>query len=38
MEKAKQYAKKIWELAKANKKITIGVIVVIIILYELIIK
>jgi|TARA_R100001480_G_scaffold50169_1_gene63344 hypothetical protein len=38
MEKVKQYAKKIWELAKANKKVTIGIIIVVIILYELIIK
>ena len=35
MEKATQYAKKIWGLAMANKKVTIGVIIVIIILYEL---
>ena len=36
MEKVKQEAKKIWKLAMTNKKTTIGVIIVIIILYELI--
>ena len=35
MEKVKQYTKKIWKLAMANKKITIGVIIVAIIIYEL---
>jgi len=35
MEKAKQYAKKIWGSAMANKKVTIGVIIVAIIIYEL---
>jgi hypothetical protein len=35
MKKVKQYAKKIWELATANKKVTIGVVIVLIILYEL---
>jgi len=38
MEKVKQYTKKIWKLAMANKKITIGVIIVAIIIYELVIK
>ena len=35
MEKVKQEAKRLWTLAKANKKVTIGVIIVLIILYEL---
>tara|TARA_R100000008_G_C3570805_1_gene162000 strand:+ start:1400 stop:1513 length:114 start_codon:yes stop_codon:yes gene_type:complete len=35
MEKVKQQAIKIWGLAMANKKVSIGVIVAIIILYEL---
>ena len=38
MEKVKQYTKKIWKLAMANKKITNGVIIVAIIIYELVIK
>ena len=36
MEKAKLQAKKIWKLITDNKKVTIGVIIAIIILYELI--
>ena len=36
MEKIKNEAIKIWDLAVANKKITIGVVVAIIILYQLI--
>jgi len=36
MEKVKQEAKKIWKLIKDNKKVTIGIIIAIIILYELI--
>ncbi len=35
MEKVKQYTKKMWTLAMANKKVTIGVVIVLIILYEL---
>jgi hypothetical protein len=35
MEKVKQHAKRIWGLAKANKKATIIVVVAIIIIYEL---
>tara|TARA_R100001530_G_scaffold1181_1_gene2042 strand:- start:7291 stop:7407 length:117 start_codon:yes stop_codon:yes gene_type:complete len=35
MEKVKQEAKRLWALAIANKKITIGVIIALIILYEL---
>ncbi len=35
MEKIKQEAKKLWTLAIANKKITIGIVIVLIILYEL---
>jgi len=35
MEKVKQEAKRLWKLAKANKKVTIGIIIVLIILYEL---
>ena len=35
MEKVKHEVKRIWTLAKANKKVTIGVIIVLIILYEL---
>jgi|TARA_Y100000294_G_C8290176_1_gene230438 hypothetical protein len=38
MEKVKQEAKRLWTLAKANKKVTIGVIIVLIILYELAIR
>jgi len=38
MEKVKQYTKKMWTLAMANKKVTIGVIIAAIIIYELIIK
>ena len=36
MEKIKQEAKKLWTLAIANKKITIGIVVAVIILYNLI--
>ena len=36
MEKVKQYANKIWKLITDNKKVTIGVIIVLIILYELV--
>jgi hypothetical protein len=35
MEKIKQEAKRLWGLAVANKKFTIGIIIVLIILYEL---
>ena len=35
MEKVKQYAKKMWGLAMTNKKVTIGVVIAIIIIYEL---
>jgi hypothetical protein len=35
MEKIKQEAKRLWGLAVANKKVTIGIIIVLIILYEL---
>jgi len=35
MEKIKQEAKRLWTLAIANKKITIGIVIVLIILYEL---
>ncbi len=38
MEKVKQYTKKMWTLAMANKKVTIGVIIAAIIIYELVIK
>jgi hypothetical protein len=38
METIKQNAKKIWTLAITNKKITIGVIIAAIIIYELVIK
>ena len=38
MEKVKQEAKRLWTLVKANKKVTIGVIIVLIILYELVTK
>jgi hypothetical protein len=36
MEKIKNEAIKIWNLAIANKKITIGIVVAVIILYNLI--
>jgi len=36
MEKIKNEAIKVWNLAAANKKITIGIVVAIIILYHLI--
>jgi len=36
MEKVKQEAKRLWTLAMTNKKVTIGVIIVFIILYELV--
>ena len=35
MEKVTKEAKRIWGLAMANKKITIGAIIAIIIIYEL---
>ena len=35
MEKIKQHTIRIWGLATANKKVTIGVVIVLIILYEL---
>jgi hypothetical protein len=35
MEKIKQHTIRIWGLAMANKKVTIGVVIVLIILYEL---
>ena len=38
MEKVKQEAKRIWKLAMTNKKVAIGVIIVLIILYELVTK
>ena len=38
MEKVKQEAKRMWKLAMTNKKVTIGVIIVLIILYELVTK
>ena len=38
MEKVKQHAKRIWNLAINNKKATVVVIVAVIIIYELITK
>ena len=38
METIKQNAKRIWTLAVTNKKVTIGIIIALIILYELVIK
>ena len=35
METIKQQAEKIWKLAMANKKVTIGVVIVVVILYTL---
>jgi hypothetical protein len=35
MEKVKQEAKRLWTLAVTNKKVTIGVVIALIILYEL---
>ena len=35
MDKVKQEAKRIWKLAMANKKVTIGVVIVVVILYTL---
>jgi hypothetical protein len=35
MEKATQYAKKLWTLAITNKKVTIGVVIAVIIIYNL---
>jgi len=35
MEKIKQEAKRLWGLAVANKKVTIGVVIVVVILYTL---
>ena len=36
MDKVKQEAKRIWKLAMANKKVTMGVVVVIVVLLTLI--
>ena len=38
METIKQNAKRLWTLAVTNKKVTIGVVIALIILYELVIK
>ena len=38
MEKVKQEAKRLWTLAIANKKVTIGIIIVAFILFELVTK
>jgi len=38
MEKIKQEAKRLWTLAIANKKVTIGIIIVAFILFELVTK
>jgi hypothetical protein len=38
MEKVIQHTKRIWNLAITNKKVTIGIIIALIILYELVIK
>ena len=38
MDKVKQEAKRIWKLAMANKKVTMGVVVVIVVLFALINK
>jgi hypothetical protein len=35
MEKVKQETKRLWTLAIANKKVTIGIIIVAFIIYEL---
>ena len=35
MEKIKQEAKRLWGLAMANKKVTIGVVIAVIIIYNL---
>jgi len=35
MEKIVQQAKKLWTLAITNKKVTIGVVIAVIIIYEL---
>ena len=35
MEKVKQEAKRLWGLAIANKKVTIGVVIAVIIIYNL---
>jgi hypothetical protein len=35
MEKVKQEAKRLWTLAITNKKVTIGVVIAVFILYEL---
>ena len=35
MEKVKQEAKRLWGLAMANKKVTIGVVIAVIIIYNL---
>ena len=38
MDKVKQEVKRIWELAMANKKVTIGIVIVVVILFHLINK
>ena len=38
MDKVKQEAKRIWKLAIANKKVTIGIVIVVAILFHLINK
>jgi hypothetical protein len=38
MDKVKQEAKRIWKLAIANKKVTIGIVIVVVILLHLINK
>tara|TARA_R110002020_G_scaffold360038_1_gene572715 strand:- start:325 stop:453 length:129 start_codon:yes stop_codon:yes gene_type:complete len=38
MDKVKQEAKRIWKLAMANKKVTIGIVIVVVILFHLINK
>jgi|TARA_R100001480_G_scaffold4138_1_gene10424 hypothetical protein len=38
MDKVKQEAKRIWKLAIANKKVTIGIVIVVVILFHLINK
>ena len=35
MEKVKQEAKRLWTLAVTNKKVTIGIVIAVFILYEL---
>ena len=38
MDKVKQEAKRIWKLAMANKKVAMGVVIVIVVLFALINK